>query len=82
MRFARVRKVVPEDGDVLFIIDVPTGVYRIQWDLGENLIMIGTNEAIAIDRRLNGIETPRPMTHDLLASVITKLGARINFSSP
>ena len=40
-------------------------------------IMIGTNEAIAIDRRLKGIQTPRPMTHDLLADVIEKLGARI-----
>jgi len=40
-------------------------------------IMIGTNEAIAIDRRLKGIETPRPMTHDLLANVIEQLGARI-----
>ena len=40
-------------------------------------IMIGTNEAIAIDRRLKGIETPRPMTHELLADVIEKLGARI-----
>jgi uncharacterized protein len=40
-------------------------------------IMIGTNEAIAIDRRLKGIETPRPMTHDLLADVIDKLGASI-----
>jgi len=40
-------------------------------------IMIGTNEAIAIDRRLKGIETPRPMTHDLLANVIDRLGASI-----
>ena len=40
-------------------------------------IMIGTTEAIAIDRRLKGIETPRPMTHDLLADVIQKLGARL-----
>jgi hypothetical protein len=40
-------------------------------------IMIGTNEAIAIDRRLKGIKTPRPMTHDLLADVIEKLGAGI-----
>ncbi|MCP4378483.1 MAG: hypothetical protein GY794_20200 [bacterium] len=40
-------------------------------------IMIGTTEAIAIDRRLKGIETPRPMTHDLLSNVIEKLGARI-----
>jgi uncharacterized protein len=40
-------------------------------------IMIGTNEAIAIDRRLKEIKAPRPMTHDLLADVIEKLGARI-----
>jgi bifunctional DNase/RNase len=40
-------------------------------------IMIGTNEAVAIDRRLKGIETPRPMTHDLLSDVIAKLGARV-----
>jgi bifunctional DNase/RNase len=40
-------------------------------------IMIGTTEAIAIDRRLKGIETPRPMTHDLLSDVIVKLGARV-----
>ena len=40
-------------------------------------IMIGTSEAVAIDRRLKGIETPRPMTHELLADVIDKLGARI-----
>jgi bifunctional DNase/RNase len=40
-------------------------------------IMIGTSEAIAIDRRLKEIKAPRPMTHDLLADVIEKLGARI-----
>lgn len=40
-------------------------------------IMIGTNEAIAIDRRLKDIETPRPMTHELLADVIEKLGAKV-----
>ena len=41
-------------------------------------ILIGTNEALAIDRRLKGIETPRPMTHDLLASVIEALGATLD----
>ena len=40
-------------------------------------IMIGTNEALAIDRRLKGLHTPRPMTHELLASTIEALGGTI-----
>ena len=40
-------------------------------------IVIGIVEIFAIDRRLKGIEPPRPMTHDLLASVIDSLGATI-----
>jgi hypothetical protein len=40
-------------------------------------ILIGTNEALAIDRRLKGLHTPRPMTHDLLANVIESLGGRL-----
>ena len=41
-------------------------------------IVIGSPEAMAIDRRLKGIPTPRPMTHDLLASVIEQLGGNID----
>ncbi|MBN2377931.1 MAG: bifunctional nuclease family protein [Sedimentisphaerales bacterium] len=41
-------------------------------------IVIGINEAIAIDRRLKGIPTPRPMTHDLLYRTITQLGGRLD----
>jgi uncharacterized protein len=41
-------------------------------------IVIGSGEAYAIDRRLKGIPTPRPMTHDLLASVIEQLGGTID----
>ena len=41
-------------------------------------IVIGDNEAKAIDRRLKGIPMPRPMTHDLLASVIEQLGGTID----
>lgn len=41
-------------------------------------IMIGTNEALAIDRRLKGIETPRPMTHELLANTIEALGGTVD----
>ena len=40
-------------------------------------IVIGSTEAMAIDRRLKSIPTPRPMTHDLLASVIEELGGSI-----
>ena len=37
-------------------------------------IVIGLPEAFAIERRLKGIEIPRPQTHDLLASVMDALG--------
>ena len=40
-------------------------------------IVIGIVEIFAIDRRLKGIKPPRPMTHDLLDSVIENLGAQI-----
>jgi hypothetical protein len=40
-------------------------------------IVIGLPEAFAIERRLKGIEIPRPQTHDLLASVIEHLGGRL-----
>jgi bifunctional DNase/RNase len=40
-------------------------------------IVIGSSEAMAIDRRLKSIPTPRPMTHDLLATVIEQLGGVI-----
>jgi len=41
-------------------------------------IVIGIAEAIAIDRRLSGFEIGRPMTHDLLASTIDTLGAKLD----
>ena len=37
-------------------------------------ILIGINEALAIDRRVKGHTMPRPMTHDLLANVIEAMG--------
>ena len=40
-------------------------------------IVIGLNEAAAINRRLMGQQPPRPQTHELLASVIEALGAKI-----
>ncbi len=41
-------------------------------------IVIGSGEAYAIDRRLKGIPTPRPLTHDLLANIIEHLGGEIS----
>ncbi len=41
-------------------------------------IMIGFNEASAIERRVMGHRPPRPQTHDLLGSVIQTLGAKVD----
>ncbi len=40
-------------------------------------IVIGSFEAMAIDRRLKGIPMPRPLTHDLLATIIEQLGGEL-----
>ncbi|MFC2007158.1 bifunctional nuclease family protein [Chloroflexota bacterium] len=41
-------------------------------------IWIGPAEADAIAVKLQGVNVPRPLTHDLLSSVIDTLGATIN----
>lgn len=40
-------------------------------------IVIGDNEAAAIDRRLKGLQHPRPMTHDLMATIIERLSGEL-----
>ena len=40
-------------------------------------IVSGLPEAFAIERRLKGIEIPRPQTHDLLANTIEALGGEL-----
>lgn len=40
-------------------------------------LVIGLPEAQSIQLRVREIETPRPMTHDLMASVIRDLGAKL-----
>ena len=37
-------------------------------------IVIGIFEATSIDRRVKGMPSPRPLTHDLVASVIDSMG--------
>lgn len=46
---------------------------------GERLlpIVIGLLEASAIKMKISGVVPPRPLTHDLLQSVIAVLGARV-----
>ncbi len=41
-------------------------------------IWIGTAEASAIIRQLEGIKSTRPMTHDLMDHMIAKMGYRLN----
>lgn len=40
-------------------------------------IVIGISEILAIDRRIKGMQLPRPMTHDLMAGIITAIGGKI-----
>ncbi len=40
-------------------------------------IVVGKPEAYAIERRLKGIEPPRPQTHELLADVVQRLGGTL-----
>ncbi len=40
-------------------------------------IFIGQPEATAIEYALRGLETPRPMTHDLFKVVLDEMGARL-----
>ncbi len=42
-------------------------------------IWIGPAEADAIAIKLQGVAVPRPLTHDLLYSVINAFGAKVNF---
>lgn len=40
-------------------------------------IEIGIVEAVAINREVQGVETLRPMTHDLMVAVISGMGGRL-----
>jgi bifunctional DNase/RNase len=41
------------------------------------MIMIGIFEATSIDRRVKSLPSPRPLTHDLVTSVIDTLGGEL-----
>ncbi len=41
-------------------------------------ILIGLFEATSIDRRVKGIEAPRPLTHDLVVDIAEQLGGQLH----
>ncbi|MBX9583575.1 MAG: bifunctional nuclease family protein [Gemmataceae bacterium] len=40
-------------------------------------IVIGIFEATSIDRRVKGMPTPRPLTHDLITAVVEQMGGEV-----
>lgn len=71
MELVGVRVDVPSNNPIMVLREI-TGDGRLL------AIMIGGPEAQAIAFALDGIETPRPLTHDLIASIIGELGARLD----
>lgn len=41
-------------------------------------ILIGIFEATSIDRRVKKVQRPRPLTHDLIASIVEMLGGEMD----
>jgi bifunctional DNase/RNase len=64
-----VRLELPSNQPVLILRDQQATRYLPLW--------IGTAEATAISLALDGVEPPRPLTHDLLTNVISQLGGQI-----
>ena len=64
-----VRLELPTNQPVLILRDQQASRYLPLW--------IGTAEATAISLALEGVEAPRPLTHDLLANVIGSLGGQV-----
>jgi bifunctional DNase/RNase len=81
------QEVIPEDSLINMVVD-GIGIEEVSYQPvlilkqleGETClpILIGTAEATAIGVILEGIDVPRPLTHDLLGSVIESMGARVN----
>src|SRR5438105_15095872 len=40
-------------------------------------IVIGIFEATSIDRRVKGLPSPRPLTHDLIIAVVEQMGGEV-----
>lgn len=70
MHLAAVRVELPTNTPILLLQET-TGANRTL------PIYIGPNEATAIAYALQGVVTPRPMTHDLIKDLLTELGATV-----
>ena len=64
-----VRLELPSNQPVLILRDQQATRYLPLW--------IGTAEATAISLALEGVDPPRPLTHDLLSNVINQLGGQV-----
>jgi bifunctional DNase/RNase len=64
-----VRVEMPSNTPIVLLRDSESGKYLPIW--------IGAGEASAISLAQQGVVPPRPLTHDLLADVITTLGASV-----
>jgi hypothetical protein len=69
MEIVGVRVELPTNTPILLLRERDGGRYLPIW--------IGTSEATAIALALEGVETARPLTHDLLRTVIEALGADV-----
>lgn len=70
IRVQHVRIVEDQMGNpVLLLSDPETGL--------ELPIWIGEVEAFAIQRELEGLQLPRPMTHDLIRNILIELGVEL-----
>src|SRR5713226_8317032 len=70
MHLSAVRVELPSNNPLLLLQET-TGEHRTL------PIYIGPAEAQAIAFAQQGVETPRPMTHDLMKNLIEELGARV-----
>ncbi len=69
VRLVGVRVELPSNQPIVLLKEVDGDRYLPIW--------IGAVEATAIAFALQGIETPRPMTHDLLRNIITETGIEL-----
>ena len=60
------------------IANMPVVILRDAEDKSFLPIWVGVFEANAIALQLEGVSTPRPLTHDLLKATISLLGARVD----